>query len=226
MVKFIKGRWFPLSIAAITILIIASVLFFFGFRITYAPKLENSWDAISSVAAWGGVIAAIASATASFLAVWFAIRVPQKIAEQQNKIALFEKRRAIYEILVCCSSFALSIERNPKLVESEENIMGIRSIFVKSFSYKFADNDKSESKINEECLDYAVRAKIMLDTAQFLFVSDFTAYAKPISFVLFNLLFPADSEQAKVYCKKYQAIVKKMEQELFPKIEQELSLLK
>lgn len=96
MKKFLKGRWFPLSVAIVAVLVIASILFFFGFRITYAPELENSWDAISAVAAWGGVIVAVAGVTASFLAVWFAIRVPQKIAEQQNKIALFEKRYQVY----------------------------------------------------------------------------------------------------------------------------------
>lgn len=206
-------------LGVLIVVFIVVFLYHKGFRITYAPELENSWDAVSAVAAWAGVIS-------SFIAIMVAVWIPKKIADQQNKIALFEKRHAIYEILVCCNSFALSIERNPKLVESEENIMGIRSIFVKTFSYKFADNDKSESKINEECVDYAVRAKIMLDTAQFLFVSDFTAYAKPITIVLFNLLFSADSEQAKVFCKEYQAIVKKMKQELFPQIEQELSLIK
>lgn len=37
-------------------LIAAIVLFQCGFRITYSPHLENSWDAISAVAEWVGVI--------------------------------------------------------------------------------------------------------------------------------------------------------------------------
>lgn len=68
-----------------------------GFRITYAPELENNWDAISACAAWAGVVA-------SFIAIWFAIQIPQKIADRQDKIALFEKRFACFA--------ALELQRN------------------------------------------------------------------------------------------------------------------
>ena len=85
MKKFIKGRWFPLVIAIIVVTAVAFIMALFGWRISYAPGLENSWDAVSAVAAWAGVFS-------SFIAIWFAIQVPKKIAEQQNKIALFEKR--------------------------------------------------------------------------------------------------------------------------------------
>lgn len=88
MKKFVKGKWFPLVIAAI----IAFVLFLFGFRITYSPELDNNWDAVSACASWAGVIA-------SFVAIWFAIRVPKKIADRQDKIALFEKRLACFNEL-------------------------------------------------------------------------------------------------------------------------------
>ena len=56
------------------------ILYWLGFRITYAPELENSWEAVSAVAAWAGVVV-------SFVAICFAVQVPKKIAEQQNKIA-------------------------------------------------------------------------------------------------------------------------------------------
>lgn len=92
MKNFIKGRWFPLTVAAVFGLIVGSILFSCGFRITYAPDLENSWDAISAFAAWAGV-------GASFVAIWFAIRVPKKIAEQQDKISLFEKRYNCYTVI-------------------------------------------------------------------------------------------------------------------------------
>lgn len=68
------------------------VLYCLGFRITYAPELENSWNAVSAVATCVGVLA-------SFIAIWFAIRVPKKIAEEQNKIALFEKRFTCYSLI-------------------------------------------------------------------------------------------------------------------------------
>ena len=76
-----------------------------GFRITYASELETSWDAVSAVAAWAAVIVAVLSAGASVGAIWAAIRVPQKIADRQDKIALFEKRYkcyiAVQTLLVC-----------------------------------------------------------------------------------------------------------------------------
>ena len=83
--QFIKSRWFPLVAVSVVLLIVVVAGFLFGFRITYAPELENSWDAISGVAAWVGIVVSIASAVAAFMAVWYAIRV----ADNQNKIALF-----------------------------------------------------------------------------------------------------------------------------------------
>lgn len=88
MKKFIRERWFPLVVG---IFMAALLLFLYcvGFRITYAPDLENSWDAVSAFAAWAGVIA-------SFISILIAIRVPKKIAEQQNKVEIFEKRMECY----------------------------------------------------------------------------------------------------------------------------------
>ena len=48
--KFIKGRWFPLSVAVVIALIVIIGMVLFGWRITYAPELENSWEATSAVA--------------------------------------------------------------------------------------------------------------------------------------------------------------------------------
>lgn len=81
MKNFIKGRWFPLLVAILIVAAVAFVMALFGWRITYAPNLENSWDAISAVAAWAGVIGAV---LAIFSAIW--------VANRQNKIALIEKR--------------------------------------------------------------------------------------------------------------------------------------
>ena len=103
--KFVRGRWVPLLGFIFLLVIVIVVVGLFGFRITYAPEMENSWDAISAVAAWVSVIVAALSAGASFAAIWTAIRVPQKIADRQDKIALFEKRYkcyiAVQTLLVC-----------------------------------------------------------------------------------------------------------------------------
>lgn len=53
MKKFIKDAAVWVIIAE---LLVAIVMWCFGFRITYAPELDNNWDAISAVAEWAGVI--------------------------------------------------------------------------------------------------------------------------------------------------------------------------
>lgn len=89
------------------VLIVVFILWIIGFRITYAPTLENSWDAISGIAAWFGVGVSIISVGASLAAVWAAIQVPKEIATKQDAIALFEKRfdcyTTIQNLLVCAS---------------------------------------------------------------------------------------------------------------------------
>ena len=105
MKNFIKGRWFPLAVAVSAVLVIALFLFFCGFRITYAPELESSWDAISSVAAWAGVFASV-------FAIIFAICVPKRIADRQDRIALFEKRYDAYSSLLTLQMFSDAMDKD------------------------------------------------------------------------------------------------------------------
>ena len=46
----------PITWLILVEVVLVVILYFCGFRITYAPDLENSWDAISAVAEWVGVI--------------------------------------------------------------------------------------------------------------------------------------------------------------------------
>ena len=121
--NFIMGRWFPLILALLIIGLILTVGFLFGFRITYAPELKNDWEAISGVAAWGGIIVSIASAVASFMAVWYAIRV----ADKQNQIAMFEKKYELYALVHYCEIFA----DMAKKAKSREDI---KEAFLAAFS--------------------------------------------------------------------------------------------
>ena len=100
--KFIKGRWFPLSVAVVIALIVIIGMVLFGWRITYAPELENSWEATSAVASIIGAVGTVA-------AVWFAvlstekqIRVSQQqkqntglnlYGERKNALRLFAERK-------------------------------------------------------------------------------------------------------------------------------------
>lgn len=104
MKKYIHRRWFPLVLAFLILGLMAAVGFLLGFRITYAPELENSWEAISAVASW-------ASVAVSAVAVWAAVQIPKKIADQQNKIALVNSRLEIIDLIEKIAS-AISMIHN------------------------------------------------------------------------------------------------------------------
>ena len=123
MKRFIKGRWFPLAVAGVCVLAFVLILFCLGFRITYAPKLENSWEAVSAVAAWGSIIIAMVSAAASFAAVWYAI----KISDKQNRVALFEKRHEIFDLYNSCKVFS-------DLLKLAKNSTDVQVMFLAIFS--------------------------------------------------------------------------------------------
>lgn len=148
-------------------------------------------------------------------AIWFAIRV----ADKQNKIALFEKRYAVYDILLHCISFSNSIRDN----SDNSDISSIRSLFIVSFSYHPIIEDGSDKALFKECTKYAMDAKDKLDTASFLFNCNTDTYANSIICALFDLIFSGlNSETREIYCNE----VDKMKEELLPQIKQELSLRK
>lgn len=93
--KFIKGRWFPLVVGIALIVLVGFVMFLFGWRITYAPELENSWDAISAIAAWVGAIGTVA-------VLWYnhcSISLTQRSVQQAINLQLYEKRLELYTAL-------------------------------------------------------------------------------------------------------------------------------
>ena len=95
MKNFIKGRWFPLLLAAAIVLVVSSILYYYGFRITYAPELENNWDAIEACAAWVGAIGTIAVLIYNHIA----IELTQKSVRQAVDLQLFEKRLELYNAI-------------------------------------------------------------------------------------------------------------------------------
>ena len=99
MKRFVNSRCFPIIVILGLFLIPIGVLFVLGFRITYAPELENSWNAISAMASWVGTIGTV---SAIFAAIW--------VANRQNKIALFEKRYENYIIIQKLLACALQLE--------------------------------------------------------------------------------------------------------------------
>ena len=98
-----RYRFKPLPCFILIEVILVLILLLCGFRITYSPSLENSWNAISAVASWASVFV-------SGLAIYYAIQVPKRIAEGQNRITLYEKRYAVYSKLSDCFTYAYLLE--------------------------------------------------------------------------------------------------------------------
>lgn len=134
MKKFFRH---PSTITLIVIFLIVLILAIFGFKITYNPSLDNNWEAISACAAWAAVVV-------SGLAIYFAIQAPKKIAEEQNKIALFEKRYELYIIFTKSTAFVKVIEQSS--VKTKENA---QHLFVNMLSGKNLDNI-SQSGLEDE----------------------------------------------------------------------------
>lgn len=204
-----------LIVAATTIL----VMIFLGWRFTYQPGLDNKWDAISAVAAWAGVVVAVASTTASFLAVWFAIRVPKKIAEQQNKITLFEKRYEIFEIYNSCKIFA-------DMIRWEDNCQNVQLIFMNVFCNASFDGKNIDLLyVTKECAILSDKLRM----SQFLFDASVSSYMKNIANCLYLLITASlyesecivrgkvDAFNALMDTKKYQAVLDEMENDLILK---------
>ena len=133
MKNFIKGRWFPLLVGILVVVAVAFVMALFGWRITYAPNLENSWDAVSGVASWVGVIIALAGVVASFLAVWAAIRIPKEIAREQNNITQIEHRQEIKETIHELSGMIQSMELDNLCRANISNDRAQRKEYMHSF---------------------------------------------------------------------------------------------
>ena len=113
MLQKLKSKGFLCFVVVLCLgLVFLLLIYQMGFRITYAPDLENSWNAISATASW-------VSAIASFLAVWSAIQVPKQIAERQIKVDLFEKRYRVYRTLMSFDFFSalVSISKEPGDIE-------------------------------------------------------------------------------------------------------------
>lgn len=147
MKKFIKGRWFPLTVSILIdaiVVIVAFIMALFGWRITYAPELENSWEAISAVAAWFG---AIGTVTAVFSAIW--------VANRQNKITMFERRwdvlKRIEKYILNMDSWEYKYEWFQKLMLSE---FEVKILFDNEFAAFYLELEKESLEVNSLWGDY------------------------------------------------------------------------
>lgn len=192
--------------------VIAVLLFFCGFRLSYNPQLENSWDAISACASWVGVIA-------STVAIFVAIRIPQKIAEQQNKIALYEKRFAVYDVLCKCSAFAQAIR-------NESTGKDIPMYFIAAFSREVISDD-SGNVWYRTTLALLCDIAVVLQGAEFLFGFDSkeTKMLNQLSSSLTNITdVIKHPEHYKQRYTAYTNAVHAVEETIFPIVKETLEL--
>lgn len=146
----------PSTITLIVIILIILILALFGFRITYNPSLDNNWDAISACAAWAAVVV-------SGLAIYFAIQAPKKIAEEQNRIALFEKRYEFYIAFTKSTAFIKAIELSNIKTKEEA-----KKSFIMSLSGKNVD-DVGESDLEHQAMLVLYDVISVLGQAKYLF---------------------------------------------------------
>lgn len=223
MKRIIRNKWFlPVVIPAVFV-IVGFIMFLFGWRITYTPELDNSWDAISAVAAWAGIVVAFAGVIASFAAVWFAIRVPQKIAEQQDKISLFEKRYSCYEViqnLLASASQMETLQKNKEIqlafrmyLENPEKVLNNESATVFALQLKRKETDVISGQFLFQNYNTQLLQAI-IDTGVDLILQTASKDEKEAVALL-----SAEAEQSKKnyceMCKKYRnTYIKQMEKEL------------
>ncbi len=150
-----KKKYITIAVLCLTAMLgLIACLYAFGFRITYAPELENSWDAISAFAAWAGVIVSIMAVGVSGLAIYYAIQVPKKIADRQDKIALFEKRFLLFNELHRHITFASIISRRNNIEEDKLEF---------SIIFDYEPNNEVKQK------EYGMRNELLLLQLPFLF---------------------------------------------------------
>ena len=100
-------------IAAFAFVVLVTALL--GFRITYAPELENSWEAISAVAAWAGAMGTVAVLIYNHLA----IELTQRSVQQAVDLQLFEKRLELYNAIADDAAF-YNVPLSLKIAYNEE----------------------------------------------------------------------------------------------------------
>ena len=171
MKRFIKSKLFPVVISVVIVAVLLVLLYCNGFRITYAPDLENSWDAVSAIAAWGGVFM-------SFVAIMVAIQIPKKIADRQDKIALFEKRFEIYDILSSCSSSAEVIKMFDK---NNEDVLQILFYVLVNDPMEHRNFNRDEARI------YLTNCSSKLQRSSFFFSEKIVSYITAVSVELLIL---------------------------------------
>lgn len=98
------------------------------------------------------VFATIAGVIISVLALIYAIKVPKKIAEEQNKISLFEKRLAAYAALQKYEAFSIQLACTNE-----------KDKYIKTFVYCFYESKSTKLSVYEAFLQvYSISKPLLM----------------------------------------------------------------
>lgn len=206
-----KKLIFPALLLVLVIFIV--ILYKLGFRITYAPKLENSWNAVSAVATCVGVLA-------SFIAIWFAIQVPNKIAEQQNKIALLEKRLEFYNAIKRC----IFLGECCKIFEQLGGYRIFLISFISALNYGPVSADDDDQKIFLHLWMLIQDIKQAIEMGRFLFDFDLNTDMEKMLYNLEQMSLTYSDDSFKIFQESYIEYVNKIKEKDLPLIEKAIML--
>lgn len=124
------------------------------------------------------IVSIIISATALFVAIF----IPKKIAEEQNKIALFEKRYAFYITFTKSTAFVKVLERLN--IQTKEEVL---QYFIKFVGEKILDNTSQEIVKSESTL-LLHKTIAVLGQAKYIFDLESDELLEKFSYDLIGLL--------------------------------------
>lgn len=167
---------------------------------------ENSW--MDYVQLGATVISIIISA----LAVIYAVKVPKKIAEEQNSIALFEKRYEFFSMFCKCISFAQAFE-------NDDSIESIRRVFLVAFS----ENDSRECDIH---ISIPLKVKVIEQLKQGYYLFDFETklWIQPLIKHFTKLLTVTDEDFSETQVEKFKKAAADADDNLKKKLEETMRL--
>lgn len=143
-------------------------------------------EAADKIAApnWADIMSvcfSLAAVVVACIVAWRQNEISRKqtdIADKQNKIALFEKRVEIYDILLSCSTSS-KIE---KMVDENEDILEYLFVLFAKIKGEYREFDRNEARL------YLMNCSAKLEFAPLLFPKEIAEYIFNISFALLILV--------------------------------------
>lgn len=199
-----------LTVACVILIeiIVGTVLWCLGFKLTYTATINFNWEAVAAVASW-------VSALTSFIAILIAISIPSAIAKKQNDIALFEKRSSFYFDFCRCISFCEGLD-------SVENYGGARIMFYTMFSKDPVDCEIDE--VDKRITPLQMRMASDLFMGNYLLDFEVDKYIEPVVKGIVDILSAKTDEEFFQCRKKLKKDGAEAKLQLTSKLEQAIKL--